>query len=417
MFVWPQDGYAIGFERVREKSDGIFAECVVGVSERANGHGGHIARRSLNLLATQTRSQFSKFLAERSNNTSHPITADTWTDWLEWASETTVEQLRAGEPFVDTALENAELEPKFLIDHFLPDNETTILVADGETGKGWLAISLAISVMRGHPLLPRLKVLRSGPVVYLDYEAGREEFKRRRAWIERGLGLNERIHVVHRVMSRPILDDIDRIRAEVRQRDAALVIIDSLGPMTGQDLDAGHNATGAMTVLNLLPCPRLVLAHVSKAVAQQTNGRGRVLGSVMFENLARSVWEMRHEEGGDGVAIFHRKSNIGPHQPEIAYRQIWNDAEKSYRIQEVDLMETSDLQQFANLRERLQVALRKGAKKTSELAEMTDTDPDTILRSIKRWHEFTRLPGPAGRGHEATWGLAVKDENGKFVPF
>ncbi len=405
IFTFVEKDIAIGFERVRETRDGIDAEILVTRSKPGpSGKPALISRRRVNLLSTVTRTSFAKDLTD-----STPFDLPTWKAWLEEACNVVVEQLRAGEPILRSQVMVTTMAPVYLIDHFLPENETTLLSADGESGKSWLAVAIAVALARNTQLLPGITPTRVGVTLYLDWETGPNEIRRRQTWIERGLGLTTTVNLLYRTMARGIHEDIDFLRDEIRARQIDLVIIDSLAPAVADDLDAGHTAVKTMTALRQLPCTRLVLAHVSKSVAQQTNGRGRTFGSVQFENQARSVWEMRHEEAGKEVALFHRKANVGPHQESIAYRQKWNDRDYTYRIEPVRLLETTELVHYANLRTRCQMALRDGKKELNALADLVQAKPESLRVQLTRWPEFQHITYGAGRGAKSEWGLKAAD--------
>lgn len=405
IFVWAEDDYAIGFERVKEKSDGVVAEIVVTLAKPgASGRRALVARRTINMLSTVTRNQFAKHLADRTD-----LGYDDWGTWLEESCNRVVEELRAGAPVIDIMPTRERLQPSYLFDRFLPMNETTLLSADGQSGKGWFAVALAVSLLTNSVVIPGVRPTRHGRTLYLDWETGDEEIKRRRAWIEAGLGRWHPDPLEYREMNRGLHEDIDLLREVIREREITMVIVDSLGPAVADDADAGHTAVRTMTSLRQLPCTRLVLAHVSKVVAQQSGGRGRTLGSVQFENQARCVWEMRHEEGGREVGLFHRKANIGPHQDDIVYRQHWNDQDCTFRMEPVRLLETAELVQYANLRTRCLLALRDGKKEIAVLAEIVHAKPDSLRAQIARWPEFQRIGDGGGRGNKTEWGLKAAD--------
>ena len=79
---------------------------------------------------------------------------------------------------------------------------------------------------------------------------------------------------------------------------------------------------------------RLVLAHVSKAAADQLSGAARPYGSVFVRNLARSAWELRRaEEAGPDellIAAYHRKSTAGAGRSRSACASASSPAARSW---------------------------------------------------------------------------------------
>jgi hypothetical protein len=411
-YVWPDAGIAITLDRVRENSTGVNCECLIEGKLDPNGSDDkyrHITRRNLNLLASSTRKTFAGQLMAR---TEGRIPESQWENWIEVASETTVRQLREGEPFMDLTEVEAEMEPRYLVEHLLPENETTIIAGDGEVGKGWFAMSVAIAVLEGFGWIPNVHPVRPGRVLYLDWETGHQEIRRRQAWVERGLGCEHSNHLIYRHMSRGASDELDLLRKYVRENQIDLTIVDSLGPATADELEAAHAAIRVMGALRELPCTRMVLAHVSKAIANAQNGRARTMGSIQFDNQARSMWEMRKEEGASEIALYHRKSNIGPHQETIVYRQVWNDQDHTFKAEATTLSDTVSLQEFTQPRERVRLAIDESDRKrmtVKELATRVGLKEDTLARYLRRWPEFVNFTPKGGSGKEAYWGIRAVD--------
>src|SRR5262249_58943095 len=107
------------------------------------------------------------------------------------------------------------------------------------------------------------------------------------------------------------------LRADLARPEVGFVIVDSLAPAAGVEPESADSTIRAMNALrSFTGTTRLVLAHVSKATADQASGAARPYGSVFVRNLARSAWELRRAEeaGADELllAAYHRKPNGGP---------------------------------------------------------------------------------------------------------
>jgi hypothetical protein len=167
-----------------------------------------------------------------------------------------------------------------------------------------------------------------------------------------------------------------------------------------------------MNALRSLRVTRLVLAHVSRQGAQQTSGRGYAYGSVFYENLSRSVWELRKDDEGESGAlgIFHRKSNLGPRHDPIGVRLAFDDAGKRVTLQAAAVSEQPQLAQYAPLRFRVLTALRDGAKSVKVLSDEMDVPESTLRSLLQRMPECIQI-GESSRGRNgspALWGLQTR---------
>jgi hypothetical protein len=104
---------------------------------------------------------------------------------------------------------------------------------------------------------------------------------------------------------------------------------------------------------------RLVLAHVSKAAADQASGAARPYGSVFVRNLARSAWELRRAElrFAPGGAV---------------------------TVADAELAEAPDLLARTSVARRVTAALAAGALTVPELAAAVAASEATVGRAVWR---------------------------------
>ncbi|MBX6770861.1 MAG: AAA family ATPase [Chloroflexi bacterium] len=408
IWLWEEADLGIGFDQIRESSDGLHAE--VWIQSGGNTEGsqkGHFHWSRLNISSIRARSEIARALTVRNSKID-------WHGLLELACLKTAELWRQGEPVVNLGHLSSDEDDRYLIDRLLPEGESTVIFADGGSGKSYLALALGIAVRHGICLPSRLKPLQQGNVLYLDWETNARVQAKRAQWLIRGFGLSEAPGIFYRPMYRTLPDDIARIRQEVMRHDVILVIIDSLGPACGGEPESAEVMLRVFNAMRgLSPATRLVLSHVSRAGAELKNGAARPFGSVYVQNMARSVWELRRGDSDGGsrsnemaIALYHRKTNEGRLHEPLALRFIFNESTRTIRIVGADVAEDPELAAHASLAYRIREALRHGRMTTTALADYLDVSEGTLTRTLRRMPDVQRFGG-IGRGNIAEWGLVI----------
>ena len=412
IWTWPDQAIAIGFDQIRESSDGLKAEISVqSLDGVEGGRRGHFHWAHFNLSSTRSRTELSNVLTKRNS-------AFDWPTLLEVACVRTAEEWRRGEPVVDLSAIDAPETDSYLVEKLLPEGETTVIFADGGSGKSIFALAVGIAVRTGTALPNGLRPHKQGNVLYLDWETNAREQAKRIRWLSKGLGIAPPT-ILYRPMYRALADDISRIRQEVTRHAVELVIVDSIGPACGGEPE---NAETILRVFNamrsLSPASRQVISHVSRAGAEQKNGAARPFGSAFVSNMARSVWELRRSgegtDSGISVALYHRKTNAGRLQPPMGFEILFDERDRSTVIQGQDMTDDPELAAHASLSWRVRQALKKGAKTTAQLSDDLDVTEATLRKVLQRMPDAGRLNGAGGRGNAATWGLR---EKGAGIPF
>jgi hypothetical protein len=422
-FLYHDLGVAVGFELLREKSDGLHGELWVGGDPKLNGNAPHIIWGTFNLSSPTARSRMATQLTARPGG--KMLKAAQWAEILEYACIWTAQDFRKGEPAVDLADEEVVLSLPFLVRPLLPERQPTILYADGETGKGWLALGICLSLRLGGEVLPGLVPARQCNSLYLDWESDKAENVRRQEYICRGLGLSSRPNgIYYRKMYRPLADDLSKIRDLVAKTEAELIVIDSIGlaAATGGDIKESEPAMRLMAAVRMLNVTALLLGHVPKASADQRGSNpSRVIGSTYYQLLARSCWELKADAEVQPVIIGfnHRKSNMGARQKSFALQLNFED-EPHYRVrfERCGLEDSAVVAERAPLIQRMIAALRRGPKLTSELADELDVSEATMRTTLNRAlhrNVVVQLHQGGGKGSaskESMWGLAAFEQGG-----
>lgn len=407
--LWSDEGIGIGFENIREHSDGLHGEVSI---QTVNGVGekqGHIHWARLNLSSSSSRQSLSKLLSTRVKG--EPID---WLNLLESACTMTAHAVRAPAPLVDIASVTPSRADAYCVAPLLPLHETSILYGDGGSGKSLLALTLAVAVA-GNVALPwPLRAAVTGPVIYLDYETSKEEQAFRLQALANGLLLSSVPSVAYRAAYRPIADEISALKADVQRTGAVLVIVDSIAPACGGEPESADVILRFMNALRSLSpgVTRLVLSHVSKADTEKR--RAKPFGSAFVRNLARSCWEIRRadEETADTltVGLFHDKANRGKLSRPCGLTYTWQ--EDAIWVTKQEVADHPDLAPSASLSYRIRELLKPGPKTMAELAEELEAKPESVTRALRRMGDVFRMENyeGGGRGKQNVWSLKA-DEN------
>lgn len=425
VFTWTDTPTPVRFrvEQLRETSTGIWAEIWAESANaiQLNGKAKHVHfhHARLNLASTSGKEDFVKALRrldDRSENNRF------WQQMVEQVCARSLEAYRQGEPVIDLSTVEVPAHIEYLLKPCLPLYETTLFSADGGSGKSWMAIICAVAVQCGLALPGDLSVERQVRALYLDWETGPTEIARRLRMVSRGFHLPKPPPILYREMHRPLVEDARTIREIIRDCNIGLVIVDSLGPATGASLVDDEPANQIMAALrSFRKTTRLVLAHVSKEAAKQKEGRGRTYGNVFFENLARSVFEIRSEDfathpwGSEtALGLFHTKVNIGRYHPEIGLRLVIDDDGQSVFLQEQAIHELPTIAQRLTLRKRVLLVLRKGEADIPTLVKATDASENALRMELSRMYKRGEVVKrefvpPGGSRSQTLWGLKADE--------
>jgi hypothetical protein len=203
----------------------------------------------------------------------------------------------------------------------------------------------------------------------------------------------------------PLADDIDAIADCIQnysKGQETLLILDSLGPAVGGDL----NKTGApmdfFKALRKLNCSSLVIGHTSKGnELGNENAPKTIYGNAFFDFLGRNNWEVKAgQESGSNVltvGLFHRKHNLIGKQPPRGYTIIF---ERDQTMLSPVSVEDTDLICNLPLKDQISHALGDGPKTTKELAEEVGKSEAVIRTTCSRWRGIFNRTGD-------TWELAA----------
>lgn len=393
--VWSNRQVTLEFSRFADHRDTLSAEVSI-VSPLGPLHWARV-----NLASTQGRNALIRAAEEASGE-------DGWRPIIDRSCQLVARRFRESEPAA-SLVAAPQSRTRWLVEPLIPAEEVTVLFGDGGSGKSFLALALALAGVVGQPIAG-WAVAPIGHAMYLDWESDSRTHGERLWGLTRPLETPPDGAILHRRLYRPLTEDLATIRADCDRCKADFVIVDSLGAACGPEPEGADAAVRTLMAIRGLPGTKLVIAHVSKASAEQT--RSRPFGSVYVQNLARSVIEVRAqetvEEGEElRVSLYHRKSNVGRLSRPSALMFSWG-IDESIAVSRAD----PDMKS-AGLGPQILEALRHGSKTVTDLADDLDAaraSVKTTLNRLENRNKVVRLVTVSGgRGQKAQWGL--RDEN------
>ena len=221
----------------------------------------------------------------------------------------------------------------WLIPNWLLRGTTTVLGADGGTGKSFLALGLALQTVTGSEIWPGLAATERGPVLLLDYENDEvSTFKRMAAYGEHfdfdrdhlDGSITERLRMVNTrgawIEPTPngrawlVTDHYRNLLEYCRKLKPLLIVVDHLRRISGSAEGNDNAAMGfCMELCDGLArecgAAILVLGHTNKAANERGASAGNLRGASSIRDEARCVWELRREDSGDVLTLIRTKAN------------------------------------------------------------------------------------------------------------
>ena len=164
---------------------------------------------------------------------------------------------------------------------------------------------------------------------------------------------------------RPLLQEVDRLRRIIVDEEITFGIFDSVGFACDGPPEAAESALAYFRAVRQLRIGGLHLAHVSKA----ENGDQRPFGSAFWHNSARSTWYVKaanNEPGRLTIGLLHRKANLGPRLPALAYTFTFTP--QRIGVQRVEAASVDDLVDALPIWHRMKEALTGGPRTLADLA-------------------------------------------------
>ena len=332
-----------------------------------------ISASTMNFSSAQTRQNHGKRLAERARTGSK-------IDWIGLLEELAVKVLtaeRAGQPAVILSRVPAGLpEPVITIDGYpIFTRHHQIDFGDGGTAKSLFAL------WRGGQL-----EAQGERVALFDWEMDVQTHRHR---LEQLFGAAHMPSIRYIRCDRPLVQEVDRLRRIIVDEEITFGIFDSVGFACDGPPENAESALGYFRAVRQLRIGGLHLAHVSKA----DNGDQRPFGSAFWHNSARSTWYVKaatSEPGQLTIGLLHRKANLGPRLPALAYTFTFTTARIG--VQRVEAASVDDLVDSLPIWHRMKDALTAGPRTLVDLAAELGAKVDSLDKTVKRKSGlFTRI--------------------------
>jgi hypothetical protein len=365
-FTWLEEHLTFRVSRIKERSDGTVSAEVTITSDKPGMSG--LFQSRVNLTAAQTLDRHAKQLLKE-----YPEWPE-WSHYFKQVAHDTLERLRAGEPLEIISMATDLEPPQYLLWPLVVEGHPVILFGDGGVGKSELALVIYICLS-----LPwRSNTLHldapgvSHNVIYLDWESDATAVAWQLRSLIRGQDLPD-IDLLYRRCRLSLADDTESIQRYIEETSATVMILDSLGLAAGGDLNTAPVATAFYAALRQLNITSIIIAHTSKDQDKKTKS---VYGTAFFQNLARSIWEVRkvQKTGEDtlDIAIYHRKANFSRLQQPMGFTFTFNGQQTYVEYQ--DPKEVPEFRQHMDAGTQVLEQLREGPQ--------TQTDLEAALESV-----------------------------------
>lgn len=229
--------------------------------------------------------------------------------------------------FRGSELQHSQSQSRWLIHSLLPASSCIFLLAEPKTGKSFVALDMALSVISGKPCFNQISVLQTGCVAFYGAEDASWMISERLEGLARAKNIPkadlDKLYILDR-SNGICLDDEDsfaRMRSALLEIRPKLLILDPLAQILckTQESNARQMADVLRKVRQLqveLDCTILITHHVRKGGKGSINERSR--GS----SMVASFWDgcLLMEKSFNGVVRIESSWKGFPVSPEVFTR-------------------------------------------------------------------------------------------------
>jgi len=358
-----------------------------------------------NFVTTRTRSELARTLHERAP----ALIYAQWLSIIESLCDAIITQMHEGDSCIVLDPENASSEPiHYILRPFLIEKAPVAIFGEKTSGKSYMAQMLAYLAQLGEGQ-DRLKLFsesRAQKVLYLSWEDEGSAINYRLHSLSKGLGLPF-CKMLYRFCFRPLFADVDRLRRIIIDNDVDLVIIDSLGPASGGDLNSPQPAIDFYNALRSLKISSLIVAHTAKNVRKKSS----IYGNVYFGNLARSIWEVvGYQDPGDTdlhIGLFHRNANFTQKEAPVGFKFTFDDNKTTVALENVQKMPGME-DKIGISAQIYNLLLEMGKLTSGEIMSTLGQNQGSVSSALNRLKNKKKII----KLTDHRWGILVNDELG-----
>lgn len=398
-FGWSDIDMELVLQRFREERGDLKAD----IQPQSMAGEGELPSEKVNLSSARSIKQYANTLGGYGL-----LEAEEWFEVLTKASSLAKRRYQDGEPPVVLANVEYKEQPQFVVWPYIDAHGTSILFGDGGVTKSIQALALGISVATGQEVLPETgDPYRTGPVLYIDWEADAVTHAERMAAICAGAEIATPEDIIYMARTASLSESTRELRRVIATEGVVFCIVDSVAAASGGDPEKAETVIRAFNAMRSLGVPVLALHHVTK---DQKSDRTKPFGSVFAPNLARRTWRIDRDqdEGEDMVRVrlTHHKSNFGRKEKAKGYGvQFQTNLSGSLAaINFVDVAAHLIPREGGGDSMKYQIAetLKGGALTQRQIAAELDAKENTISRTLRRHSDwFIEVDGG--------WGLVASD--------
>jgi len=396
IFSWETPQTRIDVEGIRKDRNGVHCFLTFWTGNNGIIYG----PTRLNLQSATGKTDLIKQLRDREPRS--------WAEYIQHVVYLTSKHLRDDGETLTAATYKPKPQPAWLLWPLIKAEMVNTCFADGGAGKSTLYTALAVSGAAGQSIIPGVQVDEPFTSLICDFEASPDDVIGAAHALARGAGLSDawRERFIYRRFGGSLADNIETIQRIVVKHDVKLVVIDSLVGSAGSDPNDAETARVFFSAASTLPgCAVAGLTHVSKGSEDSP------LGSVMYRNLPRVVWQMKRDEDSDTVGLYPNKINTLGEKPK-AFGLSLETRDGWMRYVPADLGSAPSLSRKLSVSERIANLLRQGEMSSDDIANELGIATGTIRQTLNR-HKGNRFTQNATT---KTWGLLKSEETDATGP-
>lgn len=279
------------------------------------------------------------------------------------------------------------LAADYIVDPILYKDLPNIIFGDYSSLKTLTAMALAYVAQLPHhknDLGLKPGKVTSAPCLWLDYEGQHTSFQKQWTAIQRGFILGLEVPIMYKEMTVPLADAVTSVRADMLENHIEHIVIDSLGPAAGGNLNDPEPAMRYHQALRSLGGTSTTLAHNSK---DPNTGSKSIFGSVFFSNLARCIWQCKADKDPMSnyalVSLKQVKASLSILHPAVGLAFEFDEQSSIITVTKTDLAGTA-LAGELPLSLRIKDLLRNGALTLDQISTELGVDRNVVKTTVYR---------------------------------